>query len=1552
MPGSRGRFVARIALALVVCAVALACAAGTALAQTGHKFLSQLTQAPLGTPLENPSAVGVDKSGNLYVVSNQGGNGPAVNVFNAAGEFQTQFGAGVLEGEVTGVAVDLSGKVYVSDTGTDLVDVFKPEGLGHYALVSQWSGANTAEGSFGEVAGVAVDASESATDPRAGDVYVVDRGASFVWVFKPGAETAEGKSEGSLKGHPALVEPSAVAVQPSTGQVYVGTTAGEKLVVQEFSDTGGFVNKILGTHTPPKAFGEILALGVEDSTGNVFVTDGSAKAVDEFSAGGEWIGWLTGTETSGGPVPFAEPLGVAATATGSKVYVADGGASAVDVFGPAVTVPTVTTLKQTKVERTGATLNGSINTEGKPSSYYFEYGEPQGTRLKTAPTPAPPGESKVPVPVTGLKAGGEYSYRLVVTSEAGATDGALLQFETAPAVTAVNTEPATSISATGATLVGSLQPQGIATKYRFEYGETPAYGKASPVEYFESTASGPVAAQSAISGLTPNTTYHYRLVAFNSFGITTGSDATFKTTGPTITSEPTETLTHTSVKVKAIINPDKVTKSKYHIEYGETTSYGANSEEKEIPGETEVAIEPELKALKLATTYHFRVVLTNETGTFFGPDQEFTTVLIDGESATEVGSEKATLQALINNLKVEEAAKYRFDYGETTSYDKRAEGELKPFTGDKLAEAKLTGLHPNTTYHYRVVATVAEGTGSGPDKTFTTAAAAPFQLPDGRAYEMVSPPDKRSAFIESLSLGGGGVQSSTDGNALAYVVDGAVVKGPEGNRSFESQQALATRGSSEWTSQEIVTPSEGAAGIRLGTRPEYQFFTPDLSLSLVQPIPFGLTPLAEPPLAPPATGSERGHQEKTMYIRADAPLAPSGSEVPLYEQAQTQGAQYASEHGIGAWPGYLPLVTAANTKSGAVIGGKPIPGSPGLLLPGLQFADATPDLSHVVLFAENGIVPEGSSEKNGLYEWSGGKLAIVSVLPAAEGGTAATAPVELGTGEFNALPTDLRHALSNDGSRVVWTLNETGLEGGSGDLYLRDTTKAQTVRLDLPEEGLTKAPRGEARFQTASADGSRVFFTDPQRLTANATSTPGKPDLYVCQVGESGGKPTCKLTDLSADQHPGESANFQGVVVGASEDASSVYFVATGALASGATAGSNNLYLAQNAGGTWSTRFIATLSGTDSPDWGITEKERHNEVVTLSARVSPSGQYLTFMSSKRLTGYDNTDVNELAGATESAHQHADEEVFLYNSAGSGHITCPSCNPSGARPRGVFDTQQSGEGQGLLVDRPEAWVTQGAQTVDHWLAGSLPGYTPISPKETVYQSRYLNNEGRLFFMSADALTPFAAEQTRQETIGTTPAQVGVENVYEYEPAGVGGCTTPTGCVSQISKGSSDKESAFMDASESGNDVFFLTADKLLPQDVDTANDLYDARVCTEASPCLTPPAEPSPPCEETSTCRPGSFPAPGAGTPGSATFSGPGNSRHEVPSGETLPFKVKETKPKPLTTAQKLAAALKQCRKLPHRTSGQKRKRLRCEAQAKKKYKAKKASRARGHRSSR
>jgi hypothetical protein len=490
-------------------------------------------------------------------------------------------------------------------------------------------------------------------------------------------------------------------------------------------------------------------------------------------------------------------------------------------------------------------------------------------------------------------------------------------------------------------------------------------------------------------------------------------------------------------------------------------------------------------------------------------------------------------------------------------------------------------------------------------------------------------------------------------------------------------------------------------------------------------------------------------------------------------------------------------------------------------------------------------------------------VVLESSVPLAEGTSAQF--YEWAVGKLTPLPVrpGIRHGISNDGTRIF----------GGEEMY--DSETGETVELATAESGCGLCTSGGADFQIASSDGSRAFFTDANQLTKAAGN-----GLYECHVVVQAGVLACGLTLLPQS----------GIVIGASEDGSYLYVV-----------NSRNLYDEHRTGSEWTAKLVASLSAHDSPDW-------NSNLAGLTARVSPDGHWLAFMSQEDLTGYDNHDA--LSGKP-------DEEVYLYN-AEANSLACASCNPTGARPVGVeYGKLPVSGGSNGLVGGDRVW---GSST---WLAANIPGGTPYAGCCTLYQSRYLSNGGRLFFNSHEGLVP-------QDVNGQ-------EDVYEYEPSGIGTCRAggvmfserSGGCVGLISSGSSGEESAFLDASESGGDVFFLTTAKLAPQDTDTSVDVYDARECIVSSSCFSSSTEEPPPCTTEASCRPAPTQQPAIfGAPSSATFSGVGNL-------STTPAVVKASgkkKTKSLTRAQKLAKALKACKK--EKSS---KKRATCEKHAHKTY---------------
>src|SRR4029077_12306551 len=372
------------------------------------------------------------------------------------------------------------------------------------------------------------------------------------------------------------------------------------------------------------------------------------------------------TSTPAGPL--GEPFGVAVASTGN-VYLADALQTRVDIFGPGVVVPDVITSKASKPTRTTAILNGTVNGDGKPGHYFFQYGTTPALGSSTTPTAFAGGEEKVLLTLGELHAGTTYFFRLAAENENGANYGIVREFETPSAVEGISTGPVANLQPTSATLTGSLSPNGFDAHYFFEWGPSTAYGNQSPEAPGTDAGegAGAVAAKTDLSALKANTTYHYRLIGSNSFGSTFGSDQQFTTSGPPrITSEPTTAIGHEEATINAKVNPDQLATT-YHFEYGESSAYGT-----EVPlggasigsGAVPVAISAALSKLKLGVTYHFRVIASNSAGTTSGPDQKFTTIApapVDASYASDVGATKATLHTLINPLGHETT--YYFQYG-------------------------------------------------------------------------------------------------------------------------------------------------------------------------------------------------------------------------------------------------------------------------------------------------------------------------------------------------------------------------------------------------------------------------------------------------------------------------------------------------------------------------------------------------------------------------------------------------------------------------------------------------------------------------------------------------------------------------------------------------------------------------------------------------------------------------------------------------------------------------------------------------------------------------
>jgi hypothetical protein len=781
---------------------------------------------------------------------------------------------------------------------------------------------------------------------------------------------------------------------------------------------------------------------------------------------------------------------------------------------------------------------------------------------------------------------------------------------------------------------------------------------------------------------------------------------------------------------------------------------------------------------------------------------------IEETFTTEVAATSATLHAKVNPGGLETT--YTFEYAPAGGAFKpvpepEGAGSLPGDTTGVLVSVHVQQeLAPGASFEYRIVAgNAVQKEVLGAPVSFTTQrAGGEFLLPDGRQYEMVTPPEKEGALIlgsghfwdegsdHFYNAGGGtqGIQASVAGNAMVELASQPTEAEPQGYDSYVS--VLSTRSSTGWGSQVLAPPHSQGGGPALLAN-EYLLFSEDLSRGIVQP---------EGAFSPYAPGVE----EQTPYLRTD------------YLNGNV------SEHCQSSC--FQPLVTRADDTASPFMpfGGAVYSEVPGFCensVCGPRVRGASPDLSHVVLQTSTQLT---STPGSGLYEWYGGHLRLVPGCDLAG---------DFEYAHLNEEPGG-RRAISEDGERVITTCPGAGID-------ITDVATSETVEIG-----------GADTYMTASSDASKVFFKSGGELEGG--------DLDMFEVTSGEGEPLAgKVVDLTVDPHAGEEADVVGVL-GASDDGSYVYFAAGGALAPGAVPA------VPGREGTCAPLSEGTRGGCNIYVYhdGVTSLVSAGWIAPLYAflwsRVSPDGRWLAFMSTHNLTGYDNRD---------AVSGEPDSEVYLYD-ADTGRLACASCDPTGARPVGV----DTGVGSG-------------------WLAGNVPGWEHFFEFVSArYQPRYLSDSGRLFFESAGALVPQDVN--------------GVRDVYEYEPEGVPtgehACSSSSasgsdvfkpahafevggrsgeegaGCVALISSGTSSEESSFLDASETGGDVFFTTTSKLAPQDFDDAADVYDAHECTSASPCPTSVVVPLP-CTTEASCKPSPTPQPSIyGLPSSATFSGPGN----------------------------------------------------------------------------
>jgi hypothetical protein len=405
---------------------------------------------------------------------------------------------------------------------------------------------------------------------------------------------------------------------------------------------------------------------------------------------------------------------------------------------------------------------------------------------------------------------------------------------------------------------------------------------------------------------------------------------------------------------------------------------------------------------------------------------------------------------------------------------------------------------------------------------------------------------------------------------------------------------------------------------------------------------------------------------------------------------------------------------------------------------------------------------------------------------------------------------DAYNAISASGGTVFFTSAAVGC-GGSGppvsEVYAR-VGGVKSVAISSPayplvqgsgagpdecDAGCEVAAPGAGLFAGASEDGSKVFFMTSRSLLNRDRDT-GR-DLYEAEMGGVGvgvGARIERLVQVSYDPHVGEAAGVLGVAR-VSEDGSHVYFVAEGVLTGANREGKSpvlhrpNLYVSSRecAGGgkvcanpVERTAFVGTLSANDGGDWSVVDRR--------PVQVTPDGRFVCFQSSADLT----PDQGKRAEAGQVFEYDAQTETLVRVSKGQ---------------------------EGFNEDGNSS-VFQATIPI-HIFDESFANY-----RYDRYTSLAVSADGsRVFFSSPVALTPGAVNGVVVREERGTP--VYALNVYEYHDGQVGLISDGHDVVSSLGESAVE----LIGTDETGLDVFFRTADRLVAQDTDDQVDVYDARI---------------------------------------------------------------------------------------------------------------------------
>jgi hypothetical protein len=307
---------------------------------------------------------------------------------------------------------------------------------------------------------------------------------------------------------------------------------------------------------------------------------------------------------------------------------ASGNPNSQTTYGP----PTVTTVAATAISSTGGTLNGTVNANGYSTVVTFDFGltTGYGTSYTAAQSPVtgttPTGVSYVIA--TGLAPNTLYHFRAVGVNSQGTINGLDMTFTTSAIAPTVTTNAATVITGTTATINGTVNANNASTVVTFDYGLTSGYGTTVTAIQSPVTGGTNTSVSYNLTGLTPNTLYHFRVNGVNIGGTSNGGDLNFTTSAiaPVAVTMSATGVGSTTASFNGTITANN-SSSTVSFDYGLTIAYGTTVTGIPSPvnGMIPIPVVYNATGLAINTLYHFRVCATNSAGSSCGSDQTFTT---------------------------------------------------------------------------------------------------------------------------------------------------------------------------------------------------------------------------------------------------------------------------------------------------------------------------------------------------------------------------------------------------------------------------------------------------------------------------------------------------------------------------------------------------------------------------------------------------------------------------------------------------------------------------------------------------------------------------------------------------------------------------------------------------------------------------------------------------------------------------------------------------------------------------------------------------------------